>query len=221
MTRQPAPATVAELGSTLHCRCVPTHRGRPVDVAALQPRTPPPIDAHAAFPFVVVPGFTPRFGWRAGLHPKAIARLERALRALDERLASALIVSGGAVHSADNEALLMREWLVTRGVDPGRIVVEPCARHTTTNLRNAGRILLALGHREALVVTSDGDWPARVREQAFYIGHPWLSGFHARCLLELGYRVGELEWLAPYQVRFRPSPAVLGASWKETFMGDP
>jgi hypothetical protein len=197
------------------------HRGRPVDVAALQPPDGPRRDERAPFPFIIVPGYTPRFGWRTGLHPRAVARLERALAAVDAGLAPSLIVSGGAVHSPDNEALLMREWLVERGLDPARIVVEPCARHTTTNLRNSGRILLGLGHTEALVVTSDCDGPWRVREQAFSLGRPWLSGFHARCLLELGYRVGELEWLAPHQVRFRPSRAVLGASWKETLMGDP
>jgi hypothetical protein len=197
------------------------HRGRPVDVASLQPTALPPVDGRAPFAFVIVPGYTPRFGWRAGLHPKAIARLERAVAAVKSGLAPALIVSGGAVHSPDNEALLMREWLVERGVDPARVVVEPCARHTTTNLRNAGRILLQLGHREALVVTSDGDGLGRVREQAFYLGRPWLSGFHARCLVELGYLVGELEWLGPHHVRYRPAPAVLGASWKETLMGDP
>ena len=48
----------------------------------------------------------------------------------------------------------MRQWLIARGVDPARILVEPCARHTTTNLRNAGRMVLAAGAHEALVVTN-------------------------------------------------------------------
>jgi hypothetical protein len=153
------------------------------------------------WPFLIVPGYTPRFGWRRGLHPRAIGRLRRALAGLRAGLAPAVIVSGGAVHSDDNEALLMQSWLLAQGVPQDKIVVEPSARHTTTNLRNAGRILLAHGAREALVVTSD--------EQAYYVGFPWLSSFHLRCLAELGYLVGDLKWLGPQHVRFRPSSRVL------------
>src|SRR5262249_6756461 len=135
------------------CRCRPLHRGLPVDATLLE-GPPPPHDSSAPWPFLIVPGYTPRFGWRTGLHPRAVGRLARALADPRRGLAPAVIVTGGAVHSPDNEALLMKEWLVARGVDPARVVVEPCARHTTTNLRNAGRIVLAHGAREALVVTS-------------------------------------------------------------------
>src|SRR5262245_54338668 len=109
----------------------------------------------AQWPFLIVPGYTPRFGWTTGLHPEAVERLERALDDLQAGLAPAVIVSGGAVHSDENEAVLMREWLLAHGVEPARILLEPCARHTTTNLRNAGRIVLRHGANEALVVTSD------------------------------------------------------------------
>lgn len=204
------------------CGCQPMHRGQPVDVGALNPRVPY-VDRGARFAWAIVPGYTPRLGWQRGLHPKARARLDAALVALARRQVGALIVSGGAVHSADNEAVLMREYVLERGVDPARVVVEPCARHTTTNLRNAGRLLLDFGHDEALVITSDRHDVSvgRLFEQAFYVGRPWLSGFHTRCLLELGYLVGELDWLATGLVRFRPSPRVRERSWKETLMGDP
>ena len=160
-----------------------------------------------------MPGFTPLFGWRAGLHPRAARRLERAAELLDEGRAATVIVSGGAVHSPDNEALLMREWLVARGVDAASILVDPCARHTTTNLRNAGRILLAAGATEAHIVSS-GD-------QLFYLAHPWRSTFHLRCLTQLGYRVGELAWGDGGCVRFTPSAAVFRASRRESRAGDP
>jgi DUF218 domain len=78
----------------------------------------------ARFPFLVVPGYTPRFGWRGGLHPRAALRLERARLDLEAGLAPQVIVSGAAVHSADNEAALMRDWLLARGIAPERIVVE-------------------------------------------------------------------------------------------------
>lgn len=198
------------------CRCTPTHRGRPLDLRdydAGAPPTEPLRGGRAPWPFLIVPGYTPRFGWRGGLHPRAVARLEHALADLERGFAPAVIVSGGTVHTDENEAVLMREWLLARGLPPERVVLEPCARHTTTNLRNAGRILLRHGAREALVVTF-GD-------QGHYVGFPWTSSFHLRCLVELGYRVGELEWLSPYHVRFRPSNQVFRASLKETLAGDP
>jgi hypothetical protein len=224
-------ADVHRLKPRLHpCRGRAFHRGRPVDADALNARWRGLDELERRgrrWPFLIVPGYCPHFGWSAGLHPKAIARLEQAARGLEAGLASTVIVSGGAVHSPDNEALLMREWLLERGLDEGRILVEPCARHTTTNLRNAGRMVLAAGATEALVVSSDRpDWrPSRAgwrfTEQSYYLGFPWLSSFHLRCLVELGYRVGELEWLEPMHVRFRPSPQVFRASWKETRAGDP
>jgi hypothetical protein len=194
------------------CRCQPTHRGRPVDPVALNAGWLGLADG-ARWPFLVVPGYCPRIGWTAGLHPRAIARLEQAVLDLEARLGANIIVSGGAVHSRDNEAVLMREWLIARGVDAARILAEPCARHTTTNLRNAGRMVLAAGAEEALVVTSS--------PQTHYLAHPWRSSFHLRCLVELGYRVGELERVGPMHVRFRPSPSVFRGSWKETRAGDP
>ena len=189
------------------CRCQPRHRGQPIDAAALNRGW------HGAPSFLIVPGYTPMFGWKAGLHPRAVKRLERAARALGDGLGATVIVSGGAVHSPDNEALLMRQWLLAHGVDERAILVDPCARHTTTNLRNAGRIVLTAGVGEALVVTS-GD-------QLYYLAHPWRSSFHLRCLGQLGYRVGELGFAGGGHVRFRPSPAVFRASRRESRAGDP
>jgi hypothetical protein len=194
------------------CRCSPTHRGRPVDAVALNGGWRG-VDAGRRWPFVIVPGFTPRLGWSRGLHPAAAARLEEARVVLAAGLTSTIIVSGGAVHSDENEAVLMREWLLARGVDERALLVEPCARHTTTNLRNAGRMVLAAGAKEALIVTNG--------LQTFYLAFPWRSGFFARCLAELGYRVGALTWLGPMAVAFRPSEKVFRASWKETRAGDP
>ncbi len=194
------------------CRCRPTHRGQPVDAAKLNAGWRG-IDRGRRWPFLVVPGYCPRLGWSRGLHPRAEARLEQAAVDVAAGLASTIIVTGGAVHSDDNEAVLMRQWLVGRGVDAAQILVEPCARHTTTNLRNAGRMVLAAGAAEALVVTTD--------PQTYYLAFPWRSSFHARCLVELGYRVGRFEWLGPMHIAYRPSADVFRASWKETRAGDP
>src|SRR5262245_62166619 len=104
--------TSADYTTASECRCAPTHLGRPIDMDRF--RVAPPHDRDALFRFIVVPGYTPRFGWERGLHPKCVVRLERALEALARRLAPAVIVSGGAVHTRENEAVLMHAWLLER-----------------------------------------------------------------------------------------------------------
>jgi hypothetical protein len=71
-----------------------------------------------------------------------------------------LIVSGGNVHpnrTPFNEAVEMKRLLIQDyGIPADRILIEPHARHTTTNLRNSARLLLAAGfpaNRPALVVS--------------------------------------------------------------------
>ncbi len=181
-----------------------THRGAAIELTAFD-SVPVPVEPGVRYRFALVPGYTPYLGWPGGLHPEAVTRLELAQRALDERLASVVIVSGGAVHSPDNEAVLMYEWLVTHGVERRRIVLEPFARHTTTNLKYAGRIALEAGESALLVLTSDDTGWRRIRTQAFYLGRPTLSSFHAQCLWQLGHLVGELTWLRPHQLLFRPA----------------
>lgn len=71
-----------------------------------------------------------------------------------------IIVSGGNVHpnrTPFNEAVEMKRLLVTQyRVPADRILMEPHARHTTTNLRNCARLLLAADFpsgKPALVVS--------------------------------------------------------------------
>ncbi|MCI6206008.1 MAG: YdcF family protein [Corynebacterium glucuronolyticum] len=74
--------------------------------------------------------------------------------------ASTVVVTG---HNGEAEA--MRDWLVTHGVDPARIIVEPHARSTNENLENAS---VALGRATRFdVVTSDFHAP-RVRMWAWH-----------------------------------------------------
>ena len=113
-----------------------------------------------------------------------------------------IIVSGAAVHprgSQHVEAIEMRKALIERFHIPAdRIVIEPYARHTTTNLRNATRRLVALGapaSQPALIVANV--------EQSRYIESP---EFAARNPAELGYMPGTVgPRLSPYVLEFRPS----------------
>lgn len=75
-------------------------------------------------------------------------------------LAPFIVVSGGNVHpnrTPFNEAIEMKRLLVSQhGVPADRVLIEPHARHTTTNLRNCARLLLAAGFptdRPALIVS--------------------------------------------------------------------
>lgn len=118
-------------------------------------------------------------------------------------LAPFIIVSGGNVHpnrTPFNEAIEMKRLLVTEhGIPADRVLIEPHARHTTTNLRNCARLLLAAGFpvdRPALVVSD----PRTIQ----YIGGDELT---RRNLREMGVQPGRL---APgpdrFSLRFTPAP---------------
>jgi hypothetical protein len=117
-----------------------------------------------------------------------------------------ILVSGAAVHPRHSrfvEALEMRRALIERfGVPKEAILVDPYARHTTTNLRNAARLLIELrapSGQPALIVT-DLDQSSAISSE----------GFGERCLRELGYLPGTLgKRLTPTDLEFVPSKASL------------
>lgn len=120
----------------------------------------------------------------SGLATLAAFRSRLAARRYFDGLAPFIIVSGGNVHPArtlDNESYLMKQDLmVTHGVAENAIIIEPFARHTTTNLRNASRRLLELGAPtdKALLLTTS-------KSQSQYIES---KRFQTRCENELGYQ---------------------------------
>jgi hypothetical protein len=162
---------------------------------------------------LIVPGYTPvRTARPLRLRelPAALARIDLAHREFLAGRAPLILVSGGAVHPPGtpwNEGLMMAEELVARKVPPDRILIDPYARHSTTNLRNAGRMMLDLKLERGLIVTGH-ESRAYAFSQAFYFGHPVLSTFHARCRRQLGYEVGTLAAVDRYRVRFRPHSRV-------------
>ncbi|MGO4379471.1 YdcF family protein [Pseudoduganella sp. RAF53_2] len=113
-----------------------------------------------------------------------------------------IIVSGASVHPRGSryvEAVEMRKALIERFHIPAdRIVIEPYARHTTTNLRNATRRLAALGapaSQPALIIANV--------EQSRYIES---AEFAARNQAELGYEPGTIGLRhSPFELEFHPS----------------
>jgi hypothetical protein len=117
------------------------------------------------------------------LSPWGKERLRLAAAAYHAGMAPLLIVSGGFVHPPHThfcEAIEMKRYLrQSLGIPASAILVEPYARHTTTNLRNAAREILEDGMpaQRPMLIVSDAD----------QIGYIQSDMFAARCKQELGY----------------------------------
>ena len=170
------------------------------------------------YDLIIVPGFTPVAAAQSialSELPAAGTRVELALSDFKAGRAPFFCLTGSAVHppgTPENEALMMREELLKKGVPEERILVDPYARHTTTNVRNAGRFMLQFGLSKGLIVTGA---ESPVFDQAFYLGHPDVSSFHARCLDELGYSVGELSEAGEHRIAYVPSEDVKTLNWRD------
>lgn len=170
---------------------------------------------------IVVPGYTPldETVARPGVHPVAQRRLEVARDDFRAGKAPFVLVSGGNVYPRGTpyfEGVEMKRVLLGLGVPENRILVDARARHSTTNLRNAGRIMRELGLPRALVTTCGGGlFGTDLFDQDFYFSHPVRSRFHARCEEELGYRVGELDDAGPNHTSLVPSPDVGSIGWRD------
>lgn len=133
-------------------------------------------------------------------------RIRVAASRFADGLAPFLIVTGGSVHPRGSkfvEALEMRKALVERfGISADAIVVEPYARYTETNFRNATRRLIALGaplNRDALIVT-DTDHTLSIESPEF------MNRAHTL----LGYQPGAIgSRVSPYELLFRPASVSL------------
>lgn len=126
------------------------------------------------FPFaaIVVPGQGPDDS-ETILHPSGRARADSGYDRWAAGLAPVVLVSGGHVHpdrTPYSEAIEMRRYLLeTRGMPASAVLVDPYARHTTTNLRNATRILARAGVPldRPLLVTTDALQAAYIQSDTF------------------------------------------------------
>ena len=118
----------------------------------------------------------------------SIARCKLASAAYIKGLAPFIMVSGGRVHPYKTqyfEAVEMKKYMIdSMQIPANAIIIEPHARHTTTNMRNASRLLIQYHFplkQPALVITD--------MSQSIYI-----SNMDGRCIQELGdvpYQLGE------------------------------
>jgi hypothetical protein len=140
------------------------------------------------YPFaaIVVPGEGPT-SLDHSLDPLGQIRADQAAARLAAGLAPLIVLSGGHVHpdrTPYSEAIEMKKYLMaTYAIPEAALLVDPHARHTTTNLRNVARLLYRYGvpvDRPSLI-TSD-------TYQTAYIAQAGATRiFGKRCLDELGY----------------------------------
>jgi hypothetical protein len=118
---------------------------------------------------ILVPGQGPDKEGES-IAPMSIERCKLAAKYYRDGLAPFLIVSGGHVHpnkTPFSEAVEMKKYLVKElSVPENAILVEPHARHTTTNMRNAARLIYRFSmpdDKKMLIVTDP-------QQNAFLLG---------------------------------------------------
>lgn len=131
------------------------------------------------------------------------ARCASAAALYTKKKAPFIIVSGGYVHPKQtifSEAVEMkRELMLVYGIPESAILIEPQARHTTTNVRNAARILFAAG-----VAASKPSLSVSSKE---HIDGIVSAKFIERCESELGYRPAKYgKRISDVAVEFTPLP---------------
>jgi hypothetical protein len=136
-----------------------------------------------SFPYsvILVPGAGPSDA-NVALSAEAMIRLRLASVQYHLKKAPFIIVSGGKAHPYKTkfcEAIEMKKYCVEQlGIPASAIIVDPHARHTTTNMRNASRLMIRYGmpiEKPGLVCTTQG--------QSMMIANTLPS----RCMIELGY----------------------------------
>jgi len=140
------------------------------------------------------------------ISPLGAQRTDVAAQLLLQRKAPLIVVSGGYVHPMQTpfcEAIEMKRYLMERyKIAATNILIDPHARHTTTNFRNAARLAFRYGiptERTALVTSSEGHITSSTSEE-----------FRTRNLNELGYFPVEfIRRISPTEAEFRPSVASL------------
>jgi len=140
------------------------------------------------YPFaaIVVPGQGP-MDLNHPLDPDGQVRADQAAARFAAGLAPLIALSGGHVHpdrTPYSEAIEMKKYLMaTYAIPAAALLVDPHARHTTTNLRNVARLLYRYGvpvDRPSLITTDQF-------QTAYIAAAGPMQVFGKRCLDELGY----------------------------------
>lgn len=141
-------------------------------------------------------------------------RAARAADAYHAGVAPIVVVSGSAVHSHVVEAFALMFLLqCEENVPAERILLEPCADHTHTNLRNGARWIHGMGGRAAYLLTDD--WIQSDYFQDLSIFNFILGSIDQRSTRSWGYLIGSWRqastgstragfWFTPYRFWAEP-----------------
>lgn len=149
---------------------------------------------------IMVPGLGPEKP-EVKLDPGGARRCDSAAIRYRAGKAPYIVVSGGHVHPYKTpycEAIEMKKYLVeVLHVPADAVIIEPHARHTTTNLRNTNRIIYHFkmpADKPVLIVTDPG--------QNTYIN----GAMHNKVIKELGYApYSTIKKLGPNESEYIPS----------------
>ena len=144
-----------------------------------------------------------------------VQRADRVAETYRSGLAPVVIVSGGAVHAEVVEAFMLT-FLATceGGVPLDRVLVDPCADHTHTNVRNTGALVRHLGARTAYTITDDFLQADYLQE---FSGFELIGGsIDDRALRDFGHLLGSWRqasrgihsgfWFTPFRFWGDPDP---------------
>jgi hypothetical protein len=150
----------------------------------------------ASYPYshILIPGAGPQ-NLTTPLSGEGMLRCKSAARQYQLGRAPFVIVSGGSVHpykTKYNEAVEMKKYMVSiLHVPENAVIIEPHARHTTTNIRNDVRLVFRYGmpmEKPGLIVTDK-------------FQNNSITNMEKRCLNELKY--------VPYKLGKRISESAL------------
>lgn len=135
-----------------------------------------------------------------------MARADHGVKLLYQGKAPLIIFSGGNVaplQTEFNEALEMKKYIMEEhGVSENQILIDPYARHTTTNMRNIGRTIYRYGipvNKKAIVSTT--------QSQSDYLES---DRFSTRNMNEIMHIPMELhDRLSDFDIEFTPTLKVL------------
>lgn len=168
-----------------------------------------PGNPDAAGDLVIVPGYAADT-FHGALTPRGKDRLALAAEDFHAGRAAYVLVSGGNVHPSGtqyNEACEMRRHLVEAlSVPADRVIIEPLAEHTPTNLRNAARYMLCRGIKRAIVVSDAHVFGQSIMLQA---PHSLMFGVLTRVRLMYGHTLGRLVRIDDARTLFEPSADVM------------
>jgi hypothetical protein len=157
----------------------------------------------AAYPYsvILVPGEGPEES-NVALSPAGKLRIEFAVHRFRAKKAPFILVSGGYVHPSMtpySEAIEMKKSLMRDfGIPERAIIVDPHARHTTTNLRNAARLIYRYG--------IPFDKPGLCVSDPFQSGYIDSKSLFDRCQSIFGYQpVGHYHRTSEFDVEFLPN----------------